>query len=335
MKKIVFLLALIISFGANAQNLVLTQSANEPAIGDTSRTYRMDTTYYASGLPVGAGGDDLTWDFSGLSVTSTINTQAFIDPATLTITIPAGCNLVQKQGNSLTYLKSTITPSTQTELVGVNLGTISVTFTNTGIIARYPVAFGYSLSDNYSGSVGGTITVSGNITGNADGRGTLILPYGNVFNNVLRVRTVQTTNALAYFIIPLANIKQTNFQYFHASSKFPIMTISRSVSTFSNDTVYTVQTNVNKELLVVNVSEHLKNELPFSLFPNPASDVIRMQLSSNEQAEHTEIKDCLGRTVISVNHTNSIDIGSLPPGVYMLQVSHQGAKGSRRLVKAQ
>ncbi len=331
MKKNLLIVFILFISMAKSQNLVLTQSAYEPAVGDTSRAYIMDTTYYFAGLPINAGGDGVTWDLSGLVHTETIVTQAYVDPTTLTVSVPSGCNLVQRQGGGNTYLKSAITPTTQTELLGVTFSTINVTFTNTGVIARYPVSYGSSLSDNFSGTVGGSLTVVGNISYNADGRGTLVLPYGNVFNNVLRVRTVQTTTATA-FIIPVANIRQYTYQYYHAASKFPLFTVTRSVSTFSNQTTITTQATANKELLVVGLAEQYKQPVPFSFFPNPANSKIYFLYSDADIPEKITLLDMFGKVMLETTNVDELNIEGLQPGVYLVRADKNSKSGYRRLV---
>lgn len=331
MKKLLLLFVLISGITVKAQMLTLTQNIYEPVIGDTSRAYIMDTTAYGI-LPVAPTGSNVTWDFSNLVATTTVVTNAYIDPATASVTSPTSCNIIQRQGNSYTFLKTTATPTTQTELVGVNLGTISVTFTNTGVLARYPISYGYSLTDNLSGSVGGTAQATGTLTGLADGHGTLVLPNGNVYNNVLRVKSTQIIN-VNVFILTLASLKQTVYSYYHASSKFPVLTINRSTSTFSTTTTEAVTVTANKETFVIGIKENDFTPLQFIMFPNPASNSLQVALYNGKQPESIKITDVTGKEVAVFQNQSQLNIEHLQSGLYFVEVNSDGHKGREKFIK--
>lgn len=331
MKTNLLLLFTVFVLGLNAQNLTLTQSAYEPIIGDTNRVYIMDTTFYFSGMPVSTAGDGVTWDFTGLVETTTINTTAYVDPTSQTVTVPTNCDVVQKQGTALSFLNSVTSPTTQTELLGTTFGSITASFSNPAIVAKYPITYGYSLSDAFAGSAT-TITINGNLTTNADGRGTLKLPYGNTYNNVLRIKSVQTVTA-SVFILTVANIKTTTYQYFHASSKFPVLTITRTSSTFSTQTTESSSATVNKATYVIGVKENAMNMVNFNVYPNPASEAVKVELENNKNAESINIVNALGQKVASFTNTNKISISELPKGLYYIEVKSDGYFGRKPLVK--
>lgn len=331
MKKLLLLFILLTAAYSKSQVLTLTQSVYEPVAGDTSRAYIMDTTAYGI-LPVAPTGSNVTWNFANLVNTNSIVSTAYVNPATSTVTSPVGCNLIQQQGGSFTFLKSTSTPSTQTELMGVNFGTISVTFTNTGVLARYPITYGYSLTDNLSGSVGGTAQATGTVTGLADGHGTLVLPNGNVYNNVLRVKSTQVINVNVLFFT-VASLRQTVFSYYHASSKFPVLTINRSTTTFSTNTTEAVTVTANKDTYVIGLKENELPQLQFMFFPNPAAESIQLALFNGKEPESIRITDVAGKEIAVYNHQSTINIEQLKSGLYFLEVTSDGHKGRQKFIK--
>lgn len=332
MKKLLLLFAIFSATIAKSQMLTLTQSVYEPVPGDTSRAYVMDTTAYGI-LPVAPTGSNVTWDFSNLVPTTSIVTSAYSSPGSTSVTAPVGCNLVQQQGGSYTFLKSTNTPSTQTELMGINLGTVSITFTNTGVIARYPISYGYNLGDNLSGSVGGTAQATGSVVSTADGHGTLVLPNGNVYNNVLRVKSVQNIN-VNVFILQVASLRQTVYSYYHASSKFPVLTINQSRTTFSTTVTEAVTVTANKNTFVIGLKENeLSQQLQFMIYPNPAAEVIQLALYNGKQPESVKIIDVAGKEIAAYQNQSSLNIEHLKSGIYFLEVSSEGHKGRQKLIK--
>jgi hypothetical protein len=331
MKKLLLLFVLFTATSSKSQILTLTQSVYEPVAGDTSRAYIMDTTAYGI-LPIAPTGTNVTWNFSNLVNTNSIVTTAYVNPATSTVTSPSGCSIIQQQGGSFTFLKSSSTPSTQTELMGVNFGTTSVTFTNTGILARYPITYGYSLTDNLSGSVGGTAQATGSVTGLADGHGTLVLPNGNVYNNVLRVKSSQIIN-VNVFILTIASLKQTVYSYYHSSSKFPVLTINRSTTTFSTNTTQAVTVTANKDTYVIGLKENELPQLQFMLFPNPAAETLQLALFNGKAPESIRITDITGKEIVVYNHQSAISIDKLKSGLYFVEVTSDGNKGRQKFIK--
>lgn len=335
MTKILSFVFVLIS-GLAISQTTLTQTNNEPIVGDSKGVYNLDTTFYTTGLPTAITGTNVTWDFSNLAVTPTLITTNYISPASATVTAPAGSTYAEEQNGSYNFYKSVTSPTTQTEILSVKFGTIALTFTNTGIVARYPINYGYSLTD----AVGGTVTFSlpatfsGSVTTTADGTGTLLMPQGNTFNNVLRMKSVQTITVSVFLLGNIATIKQTVYQYYNNSSKFPLLTINNTVNTFSTTTTRSNSATGNSSFLAISVKENTRNDLAFEVYPNPASHTAYIQLPETKIAEKIEVINTLGQVIRIVTNANSIAIQDLPKGIYHLQVTHNGQTGRKPLVIA-
>ncbi len=77
------------------------------------------------------------------------------------------------------------------------------------------------------------------------------------------------------------------------------------------------------------------NLAPLGLYPNPANDVIRMNLGNNGQRMEYTIVDATGRTVMSdVLTSNALNVGELVNGLYTLTIrSAEGVRQARVLVQ--
>ena len=64
-----------------------------------------------------------------------------------------------------------------------------------------------------------------------------------------------------------------------------------------------------------------KVENEISIYPNPASDIVKILNDNNLSITNIEIIDLIGRTVISVENTTDIDISNLPQGQYFVKIS--------------
>ena len=76
--------------------------------------------------------------------------------------------------------------------------------------------------------------------------------------------------------------------------------------------------------------------LKFEMFPNPASDKVRIQLPSGAENATVEFYDSLGRLALSEKVTrinNKMDVNSLSKGIYILKVFTADQVGSRKFIK--
>ena len=85
---------------------------------------------------------------------------------------------------------------------------------------------------------------------------------------------------------------------------------------------------------VVNASEGVEVR-PFSYYPNPAKDMLRMDFSPDVQPERIDLFDLQGRLVGSqANSFEHVDIAPLPGGIYTMRVTlKDGQTYSCKVVK--
>lgn len=333
--KLLSFFMIILSF-ANAQNLTLTKASHEPVVGDSKGTYLLDTTFYTTGLPSNITGTAVTWDFSNLALNPTVTlvSSDYVSPSSTTVTPPAGATLAEDQNGSYNFYKSVTTPTPQFELQSIKFGTLALTFTNTAIVARWPINYGYSLTDAVGGAVTFSLpaTFNGSVTTTADGMGTLLMPQSNTFSNVLRVKSVQSIAINVFIIGNIANVKQTIYQYYHSSSKFPILTVNNTSTTFSTSPATEVTTaSGNASFLAIGVKENKLNALNFSVFPNPASTAVNIELANNKIAESITLINSIGQVLKTKNNSNMMSVSEIPNGVYYLEV-RSGDHSSRKPV---
>ncbi len=320
---------------ANAQ-LTLTKALYEPVAGDQKNTVSLDTSFYTSGLPSNITGTNVIWDFSNLAVNSTVGviSSDFIPAASATVTPPSGATLAEDQGGSYTFYKSVSTPTTEFQLQSVKFGTIALTFTNTALIARWPVSYGYNVTDIMAGSAQqGTFNAqfTGSVNTVADGMGTLLLPQGNTFTNVLRLKSVQTLT-VTYFSFPIANVKQTVFQYFKAGDKFPLLTVNASATTFSSSTQEATTANGNAAYLPIGIKENQLNNVNFHVLPNPANTSVSVELEKNMIANSLTLINAIGQKVKQISNSNTLNVADVPNGIYYLEVNSVGHSARKPVI---
>ncbi len=343
MKKIYFAIfsALFGTQISNAQ-LTLTKAFNEPVIGDVNISHRWDST---AALDNNAGPNTL-WDFSALTTNTGVSTSNYTTVAGST---DAGnypnATFAEFDGNAgYTYYRATATATPQLELLGIYQPSLSINLnTNPAVIAVWPIAYGYNKTDALSGTVS-TPTIGGNATGNvktsASGTGTVLLPGGLTFTNVLQVTATQTINiSLMAGPIPVASatVLSTNYQYYHSTQKFPILSVNyQTISGAFSGSSASIRINNN---VIAGIKEAgLKSD--FSVYPNPANDRLNLALT-NQKAENVSVKilNNLGQLVKTVELGNStninsqIDLTDLNSGIYIIKTNVGSASSSKKLIK--
>lgn len=333
MKKLL-LFILIASFSKNySQSLILTKAFNEPIIGDTSRFYVVDTSLYVSGLNIAATGSNQVWNYTNLTATSNSIVSAYVSPTTVA-SPPAGCTIIQKQGALNTFYKSVSSPSDQIEFQGVNSTSLSMNFTNSAISSKFPFTYGDSFTDSFSGSFTFSLsgTASGNATVTADGKGTLNLPNGVTLTNVLRVKSIQTTNLNAFIIN--GTIKQTIYNYYHSSQKYPVFTVNYQAITITGQTPsVTAQVLGNTNNFVVGLNENSIENVVSSVYPNPFSELLNIEIDKNNHPLEITIYNQLGEMIVKTEFVNSIDLKSLNSGIYLMELKTEKGTARKRIIK--
>ncbi|MCC6370429.1 MAG: T9SS type A sorting domain-containing protein [Bacteroidia bacterium] len=335
MKKLLAFSFLVLSIFVRSQTL--TQTYNEPKVGDSDPEFLMDTTDLTVSMPISVTGSNCVWNFTALTTSTLIFNNYLAPSAVPSASAYTGCSVVQQSGPSYTFIKSVATPSAQTELLGLTLPLGSVNFTNSGIAARYPMSYGFTLSDNVAGAFTSTITngaCSGNLTTAVDGLGTINLPQGKTFSNVLRVKTVLNLSLLAGFI-PIATVKQTIYSYYHISEKFPVLNINYTSMQITGSTSPTISASVSGN---ANIITGLKNtvepdNLSFSVFPNPAKDVLHLSLPENYKTGRIKIYNNLSQLVFEGELAEKIYTEQLIKGYYYIELQSGSLLVRRSFIK--
>ena len=334
MKKIYLsIFATMLMLSANAQ-LSLTKAFNEPVLGDVNTKQGYDSV---SVLPQNIGANQL-WDFSAL----TSNTVVGVSTFTTVASTPNGASfsaatLAEDDGQGgYTYTKAT---ATQFEIVGVVDPNITLNFTNTAIAAVWPVTMGYTNNDTFSGSAAsGTMTgtSTGTINTVATGTGTLVIPGGATFTNVLQIRNKQNVKLSFVFGIVTATVVSTGYDYYHGSQKFPLLSVSYTdISGALTSTSATVKVN---NALITGIN-NLNFDATFNVFPNPTKEIVNVKLHNETNANClVEIYNSYGQLVQADdlgNYTdisNALSISNLASGIYIVKTSLGDKVSARKLI---
>ena len=335
MKKIYLsIIAATIAFTANAQ-LTLTKAFNEPVLGDVNTKEIYDSVAVLNN----ASGTNQVWNFSALTSSSVTEVSTFTTVAsTPSGSSFVGATLAEDDGQGgYTYYKSTVT---QYEIVGIQDPNITLNFTNTAVAAVWPVTMGYSNTDVFSGSAvaGGTLSgvATGTTTTSAIGTGTLIVPGGASFTNILQIKTTQYVELDLAMGFITATVQTTDYNYYHGTQKFPLLTVSYSDAqgAFTNTSA-----SIKVNNAVITGINDLNFDATFNIFPNPAKDFVNVKLQNVSNVNSKiQIINALGQIAQEIDLGNdseinrNISIANLNSGIYMVKTILGDKVSARKLI---
>jgi hypothetical protein len=319
-------------FSLSAQ-VSLTRTSNQPIQGNVNTKQIYDSV----GVIPSTTGNNQLWDFSNFAVDSAVEVSNYISVASA----PGGssftgANLVEAFGSTYFFMKAGYT---KYEIVGIRNSNFELNFSsNVATQFIWPVAYGYSKTDAFSGTAVAN-SMNGNVSGNiyttALGSGTLIVPGGTIFNNVLQVKV--RINASASFLLGLANVNLSaiDYTYYDAVHKFPLVTVSYADVT-GDFTSKEAVVKMNSSVVGIN---DLNFESSFNIFPNPAKSDFTIKLSNQYNYRCTvEIINSTGQTAktIDLGHaiaiSESIKTSDLLPGMYIVKTILGDRISSRKLI---
>ncbi|WP_317897944.1 T9SS type A sorting domain-containing protein [Aurantibacillus circumpalustris] len=324
----------ILFFTLNSQTL--TQSFNEPVVGDIDKLYRLDTSAYTSGLPVNTTGNTCIWNYSNLLGSFPLVVDSFVAPsAAIGATANPGTTFAQHRDLLYTFYKSTTSPS-QTELLGAYSPSLTLTFTNSAIIATYPVNFGYNLADPVSGSFKYNTTTgacNGNITISAPGSGTINFPNNISIPNVLCLKSVEILT-LSVGIAPLGTFKQTIYNYYMPGKKFPILNINYTTyGLLGNPPTTTAYIyGSNNYYVAVGIDKNTLSKEDYRVYPNPFHE--RLYLTTENKNENEFLLYSLnGKLLAQEKSLDNLKTENLDAGIYILEIKNESGTYHQKIIK--
>lgn len=295
--------------------------------------------HYSAYVPPGNSGSNITWNFASATDDST-DVVSYVPPqSTANYASFSSSTAAQPTGSGdYTYFKCN---SSGIELMGVTAGTDLLVYQNSERILSYPCSFSSQWVDAFSANFtisGFTIDRSGNISGNADGFGSVTMPYGTV-NNILRVKTTEIYTD----VTPFGNIDYDfeTWYYYRPGVHAPVFTVRDYVITALGNP-QTVQSADWLDQSAVGIADALRYAIGVDVFPNPARDNVSVVFGADGgQGLRLEVIDAAGRVVARHDlgrrsagiQRHDLDVSAFAPGLYNVHITDGlGGHGVKRLV---
>ncbi len=322
--KSIYLLIVALPFLSLAQSFDVN---NEAAIGSLASLHLCDSNANIQANNMGA---NVTWDFSQISGIFGITKDVQILDATQDAnyaSFAGSSKMYDIGGNLQTFFSSTASGRVSQGFVfnEVSLGAVVASWsTDQENLMTYPLTFGSSpLVDAFSGTVTstatGTLPATGTSVTMVDGIGTLLLPGGNSYTNVLRFHLKDSAIATV-FGTNVAFVRNVFEYYDFTVSNLPIfITMSVDVNSALINNSSTIILSKDQPLTFVGGSELSMPSI--QLYPNPAFNQI--QLEGAQIGDHFKVVTLTGSVLSTGTYAGSIDVTNLSNGVYLLQINGQ------------
>jgi len=350
------------------QAQITIDDSDMPSAGNKIRVSIGDIS---SGIDYNTTGPNQLWDFSNLQwISQDVDTFLTIGQTGLTFQLAfANIPLNPNRANSATkgtlqapsfagvsvsdVLAFYYNSSTAYKQVGygANINGIPtpMSYTNHDVIYTFPLNFGLTDTSDSDLHINLPSLLYYGFTqkriNNCDGWGTLITPFGQF--DVLRIKSTLIVRDTVYldslgigfgFNRPV----RREYKWLGKSKGIPLLQINTNVGTGGNETI--TQIRYQDSLRVLSVNEPVGKAPEISVYPNPATDAIWIELSILKQAEYLiELVTVDGKTVTEIFNGNlsagKSTVVFLPKqhqqinkGVYILKLKGDGYLNYKKII---
>lgn len=322
--KSIYLLIIALPFLSIAQSFDAT---NEAAIGSLASLHLCDSNANIQSNIMGA---NVTWDFSQIAgifgVTKDVQMLDATQDANYA-SFAGSTKMYDIGGNLQTFYSSSANGRISQGFVfnEVSLGAVVASWsTDQENLMSYPLSLGSNpLIDAFSGTVTstatGTLPASGSSVTMVDGTGTLLLPGGNSYTNVLRFHLKDSAVA-SVFGTNVAFVRNVYEYYDFTVNNLPIfITMSVDVNSALINNSSTIILSKDQPLTFVGGNEITMESI--QPYPNPVTN--ELYIKGAAYGDEFELYDLLGKLIGTGSYEGPINVTNLTAGVYLLQINGQ------------
>ncbi|MEX1189416.1 MAG: T9SS type A sorting domain-containing protein [Bacteroidia bacterium] len=328
MRKITFFAACFAacSIGAKAQ---IIESSWLPSAGIEKNSF---VSSNASEFTPGATGEGQTWNFAGLTSISSMSQNIIAADDANGSTQFSSATVAYTDGAISEYYSA---GGSAFQAWGFYSGSGEQAsyeiYSDAKDLLRFPVGFGQSFTDAFSSEnrmsgMSFSFNKTGNVSVQVDGSGTLVTPEGS-FDNVLRVKSVETYQLIGLPPTPGASTSGTVTTYSFISPDYPGMYLLKYVISddgLNDEEIEIYYADAEFVSLGVRISR-----ADVTLFPNPVVD--RLTIRNRAEIASVLIVDVNGRTMNyrPISRTANvwvIDVRDLPSGSYLAKIENTNSE---------
>ena len=304
----------------------------------------------------GTGGTGLVWDFSQAKELKSMTISQAENRA---ITDNNNLNLICDEGG----VKNTLFEISKTKKMywGLENAGVKIKFNEPVIDLKFPFYYGEKVEGIMDGTYTDVINskvnpIKGTYTTQADALGTVILPDGNFYQNVLRVKvekkytqTFQSMNGTDEEY----QISSIRYQYFAKGVRYPVLIILEteiktdckcSCSSKTKEAYYETPASSFEdfEKVVSDKGNAIIEGFEYNVSPNPFENDLRVAFSVRKNAKvEIDLIDMTGKTVKQImgekmkkgDYVYNVNTSDVIGGNYVIRLTVDGEIYSNKLVK--
>ncbi|MCQ2207266.1 MAG: T9SS type A sorting domain-containing protein [Paludibacteraceae bacterium] len=303
--------------------------------------------------PQGNGGANQYWNFSGAKEVKAMSIAQAENVATQIGNIDLSSRntllAVDEGGEKTTYFEIT---NTEKRYWGLSHGAVKIEFEQPIVDMKFPMAYQDVISGSMNGSynTGATVEpITGSYTSEADAWGTLELPDGNIYNNVLRVKLTknyqQQSGSLTY------TIQTVRYQYYAEGVRYPVLIVLENhvasdcnctCGNYTTEQAYYLPGAQAESKQVLSGKSVADNSVRINVYPNPFRETLNASVKINNATEaNVDIVDAAGRKIKDFGSYNlvegenavTLETADIVPGNYFIRVSVDGVNYAKGVFK--
>lgn len=258
-------------------------------------------------------GVNTSWDFTNLTATNTVLTDAYIDtPPSSTIQTSEGGTLISKVG--------LITNAGELSITSALSSGIQLNYTDLALIGTFPLSFGYTNTDGvegtFTGPASGNVLNTSTISVDVDAWGNL--KVGTFDGPITRLKIIQNLNLSALGGLVNGSATQTSYFYYDANSNDLIFRSTRLEAPLAN-----IDDTIMESLITYSLSTDRNQyaDPDIKLATNPVKDVLKLIANDFVEINGLTISDVAGRVVLKADtNESSLNVSHLNPGLFWVSI---------------
>ncbi len=335
MRNFVFFILLIFCFESTYSQIVLKYESH------ALKADEHNPMSYCSYQEPGQGGSDALWDFSDLRFKKSFEGYIHKTEQSNYGNLFPKTNIELSEFSSKFYFKIS---EDRMEQYGFSSddGKILVHYTTPFVKLKFPFAY----NDAFSGYVAGISSYGSNISSTiegsyyveADAYGTLILPGNTIYENTLRIRTEKE------YINKFRSVDQEvhiiTYRWYNETHRYPLLVLTKYTTKTGQSEVINYQAAYNTNALKSAQQFYYED---IELYPNPTIKDLNVRINAlSEGIYQFDIFDSSGKLMRSFSKVTSAvglhdfnlsnKISGLKPGAYVLLISNEDSKISKKFV---
>jgi hypothetical protein len=292
----------------------------------------------AAGLNTANSGANQVWDYSAATDTGapyTITAVAASATSHASSFSGATIALLSTASGDTGFSYSTVTSSTMTFLGSYINVAGSVTYSTPRVYFEYPLSYTHMFAHSFAAMSSNSDSITGVDSVWADGYGTVKLPGGRTYTNVLRLKHVQHFHSINTSFSFYENIDQTEYAYYIPSYHYFLCAIQYTTNDINGVVVSATTAQYSKG--VSTGIEALRAETALlTLYPNPAHGAFTIATSDERlSGAKVSVFNKVGAEVLTGYLSATVQsfyLADAAPGLYTVQIVSASGSITRKLI---